>query len=192
MAEDEVRSGLHDRDGDRGAVLREHGGHADLLADDALRHCVLLAFPTANVRAACGAEAAAAGREAAPCVGGCGPDGSVLRGPRLLTRGTRRIKLGKCVLSLPRRSARPPSGPPGGTPGAPAPSRRWGISVPVPPGGTGCLGRRRGRRESRLPKSGGGGRLAVRVEPRPAGAVRWHCSWSSSAARAPRAPRWGC
>src|SRR5205085_2433145 len=109
MAEDEIRSGLHHRDGDRAAVVREHGGHADLLADDALRHCVLLAFPTANVRAACGAEAAAAGRKAAPCVGGCGPDGSpVLR------------------------------------------------------------------------------------EPRPAGAVRWHCSWSSSAARAPRAPRWGC
>src|SRR5437016_3782122 len=75
-------------------------------------------------------------RKAAPCVGGCGPDGSpVLRGPRLLTRGTRRIKLGKGVLSLPRRSTRPPSGTPGGTPGAPAPSRRWGISVPVPPGG---------------------------------------------------------
>src|SRR5438128_7954639 len=124
MAEHQVRGGFHDRDGNGGAVLREHGGHADLLADDALRHRVLLAFPTANVRAACGAEAAAAGRKATPCVGSCGPDGSpVPRGPRLLTRGTRRIKLGKDVLSLPRRSTRLPSGAPGGTPGAPAPSR---------------------------------------------------------------------
>src|SRR5437773_88401 len=88
MAEDEIRSGLHHRDGDRAAVVREHGGHADLLADDARRHCVLLAFPTANVRAACGAEAAAAGRKAAPCVGGCRPAGSpALRGPRRLTAG---------------------------------------------------------------------------------------------------------
>src|SRR5205823_4959209 len=47
MAEDQVGGGFHHGDGDGRAVRREHGGHADLLADQTL-HDSLLRLPRAH------------------------------------------------------------------------------------------------------------------------------------------------
>ena len=94
VAEDQVRGGFHHGDGDGGAVLRKYRRHADLLADQTLRHRVLLALPTRVIAAQLALGRGCGRHVESPREGFAEP---LVWGPRLLTRGKGGIKLGKSV-----------------------------------------------------------------------------------------------